>query len=76
MKKKFALTLVLVFAALCYTVFMGSFGSVKAAGKEGPGRNMLAANETGRSHRVRQFPDDGKINHCIFMHKEPACRQD
>lgn len=37
MKKKFALTLVLVFAALCYTVFMGSFGSVKAAGKEAPG---------------------------------------
>ncbi len=36
MKKKFAIALFLVFAALCYTVFMGS-GSVKAAGEEPAG---------------------------------------
>lgn len=33
MKKRFALALFLVFAALCYTVFMGTPGSVKAAGE-------------------------------------------
>jgi hypothetical protein len=37
MKRKLAFALVMVFAALCYTVFMGSFGPVKAAGKEAAG---------------------------------------
>jgi DNA-binding beta-propeller fold protein YncE len=37
MKRKVAVTLVLVFAALCYAVFMGSLGSVKAAEKAAPG---------------------------------------
>jgi sugar lactone lactonase YvrE len=41
MKKRFAIALFFVFAALCYTVFMGSPGSVKAAG-EAPGYGAAA----------------------------------
>ncbi len=37
MKRKFVIALVLVFAALSYAVFMGSFGPVKAAEKAAPG---------------------------------------
>jgi WD40 repeat protein len=37
MRRKFVVAFVLVFAALCYTVFMGSFGPAKAAGKDAAG---------------------------------------
>ena len=43
MKKKFAVAIVLIFAALCYTVLTGSFGIVKAAGKDAPGYAGAAA---------------------------------